>query len=133
MQERLRHARDNWLQAYYDGDVPQLARHEHPQFQLHNRFSGQIEGSERHQHIAFAVAHQAWKPARWHIASERFQFSDDGLTCHVEAEASVPAALIQEFWMYDGAWHIVQLVLSALDTAEIEADEAETAVLTGRL
>ena len=59
--------------------------------------------------------------------------SDDGLTCHVEAKASAPAALIQEFWMYDGAWHIVQLVLSALDTTVIEADEAETAVLTGRL
>jgi hypothetical protein len=86
MQEQLQHTRQQWLQAYYDGDVLQLAQHEHPQFQLHNRLSGHIEGRERHEHIAFAVAHQAWKPARWHIAHERFVFSDDGLQCQVAAE-----------------------------------------------
>ena len=56
MQEQLQHTRQQWLQAYYAGDVLQLAQHEHPQFQLHNRLSGHIEGRERHEHIAFAVA-----------------------------------------------------------------------------
>ena len=133
MQEQLQHTRQQWLQAYYDGDVLQLAQHEHPQFQLHNRLSGHIEGRERHEHIAFAVAHQAWKPARWHIACERFVFSDDGLQCQVEAVATTPAVLIQEFWMWEQCWRIVQCVLAPAPENTVITSTSDHTGLTGRL
>ena len=133
MQEPLQHTRQQWLQAYYDGDVLQLAQHEHPQFQLHNRLSGHIEGRERYKHIAFAVAHQAWKPARWHIADERFVFSDDGLQCQVEVLADAPAVLIQEFWMWEQHWRIVQCVFETAPTNTAITPASEHAPFTGRL
>ena len=133
MQEQLQHTRQQWLQAYYDGDVQQLAQHEHPQFQLHNRLSGHIEGRERYKHIAFAVAHQAWKPARWHIADERFVFSDDGLQCQVEVLADAPAVLIQEFWMWEQHWRIVQCVFETAPTNTAITPASEHAPFTGRL
>ena len=133
MQEQLQHTRQQWLQAYYDGDVLQLAQHEHPQFQLHNRLSGHIEGRERHEHIAFAVAHQAWKPARWHIACERFVFSDDGLQCQVAAESDTPAVSIQEFWVWEQCWRIVQCVFEALPANTLITPASEHSAFTGRL
>ena len=133
MQEQLQHTRQQWLQAYYAGDVLQLAQHEHPQFQLHNRLSGHIEGRERYKHIAFAVAHQAWKPARWHIADERFVFSDDGLQCQVEVLADAPAVLIQEFWMWEQHWRIVQCVFETAPTNTAITPASEHAPFTGRL
>ena len=133
MQEQLQHTRQQWLQAYYDGDVLQLAQHEHPQFQLHNRLSGHIEGRERHEHIAFAVAHQAWKPARWHIACERFVFSDDGLQCQVESLATTPAVLIQEFWVWEQDWRIVQCVLAPVPENSVITPTSDHTGLTGRL
>ena len=133
MQEQLQHTRQQWLQAYYDGDVLQLAQHEHPQFQLHNRLSGHIEGRERHEHIALAVAHQAWKPARWHIACERFVFSDDGLQCQVEALANAPAVLIQEFWVWEQHWRIVQCVLAPVPENSVITPTSDHTGLTGRL
>ena len=133
MQEQLQHTRQQWLQAYYDGDVQQLAQHEHPQFQLHNRLSGHIEGRERHEHIAFAVAHQAWKPARWHIACERFVFSDDGLQCQVAAVADTPVVSIQEFWMWEQCWYIVQYVLEPVSANTAITPASDHTQLTGRL
>ena len=133
MQEPLQHTRQQWLQAYYDGDVLQLAQHEHPQFQLHNRLSGHIEGRERHEHIAFAVAHQAWKPARWHIAHERFAFSDDGLQCQVTAKANTPVVSIQEFWMWEQCWRIVQCVLAPAPENTVITPTSDHTGLTGRL
>ena len=133
MQEQLQHTRQQWLQAYYDGDVQQLAQHEHPQFQLHNRLSGHIEGRERHEHIAFAVAHQAWKPARWHIAHERFAFSDDGLQCQVTAKANTPVVSIQEFWMWEQCWRIVQCVLAPAPENTVITPTSDHTGLTGRL
>ena len=133
MQEQLQHTRQQWLQAYYDGDLLQLAQHEHPQFQLHNRLSGHIEGRERHEHIAFAVAHQAWKPARWHTACERFVFSDDGLQCQVAAVADAPAVSIQEFWVWEQCWRIVQCVLAPVAANTDISLESDHAPFTGRL
>ena len=133
MHEQLQHTRQQWLQAYYDGDALQLAQHEHPQFQLHNRLSGHIEGRERHEHIAFAVAHQVWKPARWHIACERFAFSDDGLQCQVAAEADAPAVSIQEFWVWEQCWRIVQCVLASVPENTAITPTSDHTGLTGRL
>lgn len=110
MQDALLHARKSWLKAYYDGDVQQLARWEHPQFQWHDQLSGEIETPNRYPQIAFAVSHQTWKPARWHTTNERFQFSDGGMQCLITADVKQLALQTQAFWLFEHEWRMVQLV-----------------------
>ena len=110
MSQDLEQIRDAWLQAYYRGDIDQLRQYEHEHLQMIYEAKAMTESSlNRYEQIAHAVKNSVWKPQKPNIMIEEFEFDHDANHCTVSLKSDQAKTLIQELWVFDGAWKIIEL------------------------
>ena len=104
--------RQQWLDAYYDGDYQTLMKLETPDFTIvHNHKKDNIQ--RRYQHIAHLSKHNQWQPERLNeknvmidpLSDTEYQVTGIAFSTHVTIE-------FKEKWTLDEhSWRIACLLM----------------------
>lgn len=109
MDNQLEQIRDIWSNAFFTGNFEVLAQYEHEKFKVVYEQEGQVEGNfTRYERIAHAVKNGVWKPQKPNIEFEEFEFDRDLKRCKVLIGLE-DQRKIQELWINEGAWKIIEL------------------------
>ena len=110
MDRQLEQTRDGWINAFFTGNFEGLAQFEAPSFKVIYEKEGITESSvTRYEKIAHAVKNGVWKPQKPEISSEEFEFDREQTHCKVTLELENELRQIQELWIYDLDWKIIEL------------------------
>ena len=110
MDRQLEQTRDGWINAFFIGNYEVLAQFEAPSFKVIYEKEGITESSvTRYEKIAHAVQNGVWKLQKLEISSEEFEFDREQTRCKVTLELENEARTIQEYWIYDLDWKIIEL------------------------
>lgn len=110
MSQEFEQARDQWVNAYYLGDIQQLKRFEHSQLQIIYANKNHIEPSiGRYEKIAHAVNNGVWKPQKAKIHIEEYEFDRDHLHCKVTLKAEDLQLIAEEQWRFEQHWMLLEL------------------------
>ena len=106
----LEQIRDAWIDAYYRGDIAQFRQYEHEQLQIIYEAKGVTENSlNRYEQIAHAIKNAVWKPQKPIITAEEFEINPEYNRCLVSLKSENMQNLIQELWVFDQSWRVVEL------------------------
>lgn len=109
MGNQLEQIRDIWSNAFFTGNFEVLAQYEHEQFKVVYEQEGRVESNfTRYERIAHAVKNGVWKPQQPLIEFEEFDFDRDLKHCKVLIGLQ-DQKKIQELWVYEGDWKIIEL------------------------
>lgn len=109
MDNQLEQIRDIWSNAFFTGNFEVLAQYEHEQFKVVYEQEGRVESNfTRYERIAHAVKNGVWKPQKPNIEFEEFEFDRDLKHCKVLIGLE-DHKKIQELWVNEGAWKIIEL------------------------
>lgn len=108
----LEQSRDHWINAYYLGKVDILKLYEHAQFKVIFKKTGKSESlSTRYEQIQHAVTNGVWKPQKPAIEIEEFEYNIENTECHVSMKSVHNEVVIEEFWINEAGWKIIELKL----------------------
>ncbi len=109
MDQELEQIRDIWTEAFFSGNYAVLAQYEHEQFKVVYEQEGRVESNfVRYDRIAHAVQNGVWKPQKPAIDFEEFDYDKDLKHCTVLIGLQ-DQKRIQESWVNQGAWKIIEL------------------------
>lgn len=110
MDNQLEQTRDSWVNAFFTGNYVLLAELEDQKFKVINEKKGTVESNlTRYEKIAHAVQNGVWKPQKPSVLSEEFEFDRDLTTCKITIHLEDEAILIQELWVFEEQWKIIEL------------------------
>ena len=110
MDNQLEQARDIWVNAFFTGQYEVLAHYEHVKFKVNDEQHNRIESSHmRYERIAHAVKNGVWKPQKPEVEFEEFEFDYDQSHCQIMIGLKQNQQRIQEFWVNQNGWKIVEL------------------------
>ena len=109
MDNQLEQIRDIWSNAFFTGNFEVLAQYEHEQFKVVYEQEGRVESNfTRYERIAHAVKNGVWKPQKPNVEFEEFEFDRDLKRCKILIGLE-DQSKIQELWVNEGAWKIIEL------------------------
>ena len=110
MDNQLEQARDIWVNAFFTGQYEILAQYEHEQFKVMDERQNRVESNHtRYERIAHAVKNGVWKPQKPEVEFEEFEFDYDQTRCQITIGLEKNQQQIQELWVYQNGWKIVEL------------------------
>ncbi|WP_445114503.1 hypothetical protein [Acinetobacter sp. WZC-1] len=113
MDKQLEQTRDAWMNAFYTGNVQQMAQYEDAAFKVIYEHQGVVETNlNRYEMIQHAVDNGVWKPHKPEIQSEAFEFDRENTQCRVTSE--MEKMRIHELWNDDDGWKVMELRFSQL-------------------
>lgn len=112
MDNQLEKIRDIWVNAFFTGNFELLSQYEHEQFKVVYEQENRVESNfTRYERIAHAVKNGVWKPQKPVISFVEFEFDRDLTHCKVLSRLKNDKQ-VQELWVNDGVWKIIELRFS---------------------
>lgn len=106
----LEQTRDAWTNAFFTGNYKVLAQYEDENFKVVYEQDGRVESNYmRYEQIAHAVQNGVWKPRNPDVEFEEFEYNYDANQCTVLVGLEQDGTLIQELWILDKKWKIIEL------------------------
>lgn len=106
----LEQSHDTWMNAYYLGKIEILKKYEHPQLKVFFRDSGIIETQlDRYERIHHAIQNGVWKPKKFDIEIEEFEYNDTNTYCKISMKSYDGILILEELWTFEEYWKILAL------------------------
>lgn len=121
MSNQLETIRDTWIGAFFTGNYDVLRQYEHDQFKVIYEEEGRVEANyTRYDRIAHAVNNGVWKPQKFDIDVEEYNYNRDQSECEVFLGTEEQPHFIREIWRDEGqGWQIMELRFLKTITAAI--------------